>query len=122
MNNVFTAVNLLVVTFIIVSGAVKVNFENWNLSNNETLSHNFTNLTTTTTITTELTSVKGSGGFFPFGFAGTLAGAAKCFYAFVGFDCIATTGEETINPQKSIPLSIILSLGNYYYFLRFLKL
>lgn len=119
MNNVFTAVNLLVVTFIIVSGAVKVNFENWNLSNNETLSHNFTNLTTTIT---ELTSIKGSGGFFPFGFAGTLAGAAKCFYAFVGFDCIATTGEETINPQKSIPLSIILSLGNLLLFFRYLKL
>jgi len=48
--------------------------------------------------------------FFPFGVQGIVNGAGLIFFAYIGFDSVASAAEETINPQKNLPLGILLSL------------
>ncbi|MEQ2279461.1 Cationic amino acid transporter 3 [Ameca splendens] len=106
VNKIFTGINLVVLGFVIISGFVKGDVGNWNLVKDDYLKYNnITNITQET-----LKKKFGEGGFAPFGLAGILSGAATCFYAFVGFDCIATTSEEAKNPMRSIPIGIVASL------------
>ncbi|KAM9451575.1 solute carrier family 7, member 3 [Clarias gariepinus] len=104
VNKIFTGINLVVLGFVMISGFVKGNTANWNLTTDD-----FVNDTNITAVE-EVERSFGTGGFSPFGFRGILAGAATCFYAFVGFDCIATTSEEAKNPMRSIPVGIVVSL------------
>ncbi|MGY1687925.1 amino acid permease [Geodermatophilus sp. SYSU D00804] len=46
-----------------------------------------------------------------FGWGGVLAGAAIVFFAFIGFDIVATAAEETRNPARDLPRGIIGSLA-----------
>ncbi|MCB0931306.1 MAG: amino acid permease [Mycobacterium sp.] len=52
----------------------------------------------------------GAGGSH-YGWYGVLAGASIVFFAFIGFDIVATTAEETRNPQRDVPRGILASLG-----------
>lgn len=105
VNKIFTAVNLLVLAFVFIAGCIKGDIKNWQLTVED-----YINLTDSDDPEEVRIKSFGSGGFVPFKLEGVLMGAATCFYAFVGFDCIATTGEEARNPQRSIPIGIIVSL------------
>nr|XP_025126072.1 cationic amino acid transporter 3-like isoform X2 [Bubalus bubalis] len=104
VNKVFTGLNLLVLSFIIISGIIKGDPHNWKLTE-EDYKPNISGSNDSSS-----SGPLGAGGFVPFGFDGIVQGAATCFYAFVGFDVIATTGEEARNPHRSIPLGIVISL------------
>jgi len=73
-----TVGNFIVIFFMIIYGLFFANFKNW--------TKNFT----------------------PYGVQGVLRGAASAFFAFAGFDVITTASEETVYPQRNIPLSLIL--------------
>lgn len=48
--------------------------------------------------------------FAPNGFQGVFMGAFLIFFAYIGFDAISTTAEETKNPQRDLPIGILGTL------------
>ena len=49
--------------------------------------------------------------FLPFGMPGVFKGAAYIFFAYIGFDAVSTHAEEAKNPQRDVPIGIMVSLG-----------
>ncbi|MGH7719481.1 MAG: amino acid permease [Gemmatimonadaceae bacterium] len=49
--------------------------------------------------------------FAPNGWRGIHQGAAIVFFAYIGFDAISTAAEETKNPQRNMPIGILVGLG-----------
>jgi APA family basic amino acid/polyamine antiporter len=49
--------------------------------------------------------------FAPFGFAGIGRAAGYIFFAYIGFDAVSTTAQEAKNPQRDLPIGIIVSLA-----------
>jgi APA family basic amino acid/polyamine antiporter len=48
--------------------------------------------------------------FMPNGFSGVMRAVSGVFFAYIGFDAISVMAEESKNPQRDLPRSMILSL------------
>ncbi|KAJ8785622.1 hypothetical protein J1605_007219 [Eschrichtius robustus] len=106
VNKIFTCINVLVLGFIMVSGFVKGSIKNWQLTEED-----FQNTSSRLCLNNDTEEGRpGVGGFMPFGVSGVLSGAATCFYAFVGFDCIATTGTPPPSAHLGPPGQVAASL------------
>ena len=47
------------------------------------------------------------GGFGDFGWSGILRGAGVVFFAYIGFDAVATAAAEARNPRRTVPIGLI---------------
>ena len=86
-SNVMVILKLCIIVLVIAVGAYYVNPDNW-------------------------TPVTASGvhSFLPNGFSGVMRAVSGVFFAYIGFDAISVMAEESRNPQRDLPRSMILSL------------
>src|SRR6478609_2377657 len=105
VNMVLVAVKLFIVLFVIVAGILFIDPANWSP---------FIPPATPTEAASGLGQplLQFFSGIEPtaFGIGGIFAGAALVFFAYIGFDVVATTAEEAKNPQRDLPIGIIASL------------
>ncbi|XP_065775541.1 cationic amino acid transporter 3-like [Muntiacus reevesi] len=100
-------INILLLIFIIITGFVKGDLRNWKLTEQD---YKLNTSGSRDIHALGGSGLLGSGGFAPFGFEGILQGAATCFYYYFGVDGIATKGVEALNPHRSIPWSIVITI------------
>jgi basic amino acid/polyamine antiporter, APA family len=94
VNNAIVVIKVAIIVIFIVVGAPFVSTHNW------------------------VTASNPDGSFVPpnigpgqFGWGGVLRGAAVVFFAYIGFDAVSTTAQESKTPQRDMPIGIMGSLA-----------
>lgn len=103
---VVTAIKVSVVVLVVVVGAFYIKTANYSpfIPEPEAGQHGSG---ADQSVLSLLTGAQGS----HYGWYGVLAGASIVFFAFIGFDIVATMAEETKHPQRDVPRGILASLG-----------
>lgn len=107
VSTVITAIKVAVVLLVIIVGAFFINTANYHPYVPAAEPNTDSNAGLQQTLFAALSGSDGSN----YGWYGLLAAASLLFFAFIGFDVVATTAEETKNPQRSIPRGILGSLA-----------
>src|SRR6476660_2012329 len=106
VNLVLVGVKLFIVLFVIFAGIQFINRDNWSPfippSQPGKAAEGLT--TPLLQVITGMTPAT-------YGVMGIMAGAAIVFFAYIGFDVVATTAEEAKNPQRDLPRGILVSLA-----------
>ncbi|WP_120337550.1 amino acid permease [Cryobacterium soli] len=107
--SVFTIVKVAIVLFVIVVGAFFINPANYSPFIPESVPT--TDGVGSDVWTQSLFSFMTGAAPAQYGIFGLLAGASLVFFAFIGFDVVATSAEEVKNPQKTLPRGIFAGLA-----------
>ncbi len=95
-NLFITVINIAIIIFIIIAGSTKVISDNW-----------------TAAVPAQIDPPSGcsrESSWTPCGLNGIVAGSARVFYSYIGFDSVTTLAEEAENPKRDLPRGIIGTL------------
>lgn len=87
-NNIIVLIKVVVILLFVGFGIYYVNADNW------------------VPFIPENTGVPGH-----YGWSGVFRGAAVIFFAYIGFDAVSTAALEAKNPQRDMPIGILVSLA-----------
>ena len=106
INFVFVVIKVAIVLFVIVAGLFFIKMSNYSPFIPPSGSASAAGAEATPSLLQDLGLSPGA-----FGISGIFTGAALVFFAYIGFDIVATAAEETKNPQRDMPIGIFGSLG-----------
>jgi APA family basic amino acid/polyamine antiporter len=89
VNNIIVIIKLSVILLFIGFGAFYISVDNW----------------------TPFIPENVTGEYGKFGWSGVAQAAAIIFFAYIGFDAVSTTAQEAKNPQRDMPIGILVSLA-----------
>jgi APA family basic amino acid/polyamine antiporter len=105
-NGVIVVIKLAIILLVIIAGLSYIHSGNYHPFIPATGTHPAPGGSSGKTLLQEIGAAPGA-----FGVGGIFAGAALVFFAFIGFDIVATNAEETRKPQRDVPIGIFASLA-----------